>query len=120
MTLTQQQIEDRLRKGVKLIGANGEPIALKPEPEKPKQTKTEIDYLRLIADLLLRQQGVLELAASKGQPVIPTPNFVVPEPKVIVQPHSPVTPPKPIRKWRFQVEKDHRGYTKEIIATAME
>ena len=120
MTLTHEQIAERLRKGVKLIGANGEPIAIKPEPANPKQKKTELDYLRVISDLLVRQQGLLENAASKEAREIPTPNIVVPEPKVIVQAQEPVQPHKPIRKWHFKVEKDHRGYTKEIIATALE
>ena len=104
MTLTQQQIAERLKKGVKLVGANGERVTLK----KPVQEASEIDYLRLIADLLIRQSER------------PTPSFIVPKPEVIVQPSPVQSPPKPIRKWRFQIEKDPRGYTKEIIATAME
>ena len=104
MTLTQQQIAERLKKGVKLVGANGERVTLK----KPVQEASEIDYLRLIADMLIRQSEA------------PAPTFVVPEPKVVVQPSPVQTSPKPIKKWRFQVEKDHRGWTKEIIATAVE
>lgn len=116
MILDEKDIARLAKSGVKLTGANGQPISIK-TPDK-KQTQTELDCLNDIKSLLVN------LVAKPESEPRPLPPVVLKAPDVIVKPPEVKFPemPKPhkqIRKWHFELKKDQWGTT-EIIATAIE
>jgi hypothetical protein len=130
MILSSKELEKRLKDGQRLFDSDGQRMRVKevksdpppPEPlkpEEPQKKESEIDYLRVIANILARQGSMLEIAIAKEQPKVEFPPVVVQPPKVDV--HSPAIPAPPprIRKWKFNY-KDAFGNHREIIATALE
>src|SRR6266850_7411155 len=102
MILTDNDIEELGRKGVKLVGANGQPVTLKTEKQV---IQMQFDYFKRIADLLTRilAKPDPDFTAMKPADVIVQPPEVhVQPPEVHVPP--PIIPPhpKPIRKWKFE------------------
>lgn len=112
-------------------------IRATPKPE------TDSDLLREIIGLLkdlVKKPNLAPKFEPKIEPQIvvkPTPvNVQAPDvhvkvPEIKVPPMPPITvkPPevkvtvpehKVYRKWQFELKRDYNGYTKEIIATALE
>jgi hypothetical protein len=118
--LTDNDIEELGRKGVKLVGVNGQPVT--PKTEK-HIIQMQFDYLKRIADLLSRILSKPDpdfTAIKPADVIVHPPDVHVQSPEVHVPP--PIIPPypKPIRKWKFELKKDYRGDTTDIIATALE
>lgn len=88
------------------------------EPKSTKKQPSDLDYLRQITILLSQ---LLNKPTPKF-PELKSPNVVVNPPEVIVNTpeQKMLPPPKQVKKWSFKVIRDFNGYTKEIIATAME
>ncbi len=124
MTLTDNDIERLSKKGLRLTDSNGELITIKRNDNfapplitvLKKEPKSEIDYLRAIAELLGR---LLHKPVPKPQKIEP-PQITVEPPAVVVNPAPPQELAKPITKWKFVLTKNSMGQTKEIVATAIE
>lgn len=124
MTVDQKKIDQWLKEGRKLFDSSGQPITLKPEtpdeiPKEPaKKEESELDYLRIMTELLARNHALLERSLNKKPERVEPPNVVVQPPEVIV--NTPPTPQtKPFSKWHFKLKKNVQGQTTDITATAI-
>ncbi len=114
MILSQKDIDQLTRSGVKLTTSNGQQLSVR----TPRKQESELDYLKTIAALLERLLAKPDIKFPKME--MKPPDVIVKSPDVIVEPT--VIPPSPprIRKWHFALKKDMQGHTEEIVATAIE
>lgn len=149
MVLDNNSMQKLIGEGVSFVGSDGKPIMKRTSKKAPssnsiaitlEENESDVETL----DALHRIEGLLSKILSKPAPQIKSPDVIVKPPNVTVNPpaivnkppdvivHQPAInipaqvtpifpdPPKPIRHWKFVLQKDHMGRTTEITATALE